>query len=111
MTKLNKIYSLQLLEQINFFLEIQKVKKPTQKIPPQNTKNLNGGFLLLKKLRKQTLPNFLSIFQKLFQKFKKPQKTSPKNFKKDPPKIPKNLNSGSYDKFEENMPSPTFGVD
>ena len=36
MTNLNKIYPLQLLEWIkNKILEIQKVKKPTKKIPPK----------------------------------------------------------------------------
>ena len=37
------------------------------------------------------------------QKVKKPTKKTPQNTK--------NLNSGSYDKFEENIPSPTFLVD
>ena len=39
MTNLNKIYPLQLLEQIkNMILEILKVKKPTKKRPPPKKK-------------------------------------------------------------------------
>ena len=43
-------------------------------------------------------------------KIKKVQKPTPKT-KKRPPKNTKNLNRGTYDKFEENIPSPTFTVD
>ena len=39
------------------------------------------------------------------------QKKKKKKTQKDPPKNTKNLNSWSYDKFEENIPSPTFRVD
>ena len=43
----------------------------------------------------------------MISKIKKAQKTTPNTKKK---KI-KNLNIGSYDKFEENIPLPTFRVD
>ena len=43
-------------------------------------------------------------------KIQKAQKSTPKTQKR-PPKITKNLNSGLYDKFDENIPSPTFRVD
>ena len=38
------------------------------------------------------------------------QKVKKTKLKKTPQNT-KNLNSGSYDKFEENIPSPTFLVD
>ena len=43
----------------------------------------------------------------MISKIQKAQKSTPKT-QKDPPN---NLNSGSYDKFEENIPSPTFRVE
>ena len=46
----------------------------------------------------------------MISKIQKAQITTPKTQKR-PPKNTKNLNSGSYDKFEENIPSPTFRVD
>ena len=70
MTNLKKIYPLQLLEQIKkLILEIQKVKKIIIKInTPQNTKKPKW-WIIQPKLRKYTLPNFLTRFQKLFRKF------------------------------------------
>ena len=46
----------------------------------------------------------------MISKIQKAQKTTPKT-QKIPPQNTKNLNSGSYDKLEENIPSPTFRVD
>ena len=66
--------------------------------------------LKINKIRKQTLPNFFEYIPKMIQKIQKAQKTTLKT-KKRPPKYSKNLNSGSYDKFEENIPSLTFRVD
>ena len=45
----------------------------------------------------------------MITKIQKAQKKPKKS--KETPQNTKNLNSGSYDKFEENIPSPTFRVD